>query len=192
MNEIKLNIGNKQYTVKVALTDEQHEKGLQGVKKLEEDKGMLFVFDEANKVSFWMKDTEIPLDIIFIDEELTVISVAQGEPLTETPHVEDNVEYVLEVNQNSGIKPGDELDFAPERKIDNKKMLVLNSEGKPQMELEGGERIFSRPNTKTLIKFAKKAVSTGNDNDYKKLGDRLFKFLQVQDNNEPEYVKSKN
>ena len=139
-----------------------------------------------------MQDTEIPLDIVFIDEELTVISVAQGEPLTETPHVEDNVEYVLEVNQNSGIKPGDELDFAPERKIDNKKMLVLNSEGKPQMELEGGERIFSRPNTKTLIKFAKKAVSTGNDNDYKKLGDRLFKFLQVQDNNEPEYVKSKN
>ena len=52
MNEIKLNIGNKQYTVQVALTDEEHEKGLQGVKKLEEDKGMLFVFDEANKVSF--------------------------------------------------------------------------------------------------------------------------------------------
>ena len=60
------------------------------------------------------------------------------------------------------------------------------------MELEGGERIFSRPNTKTLIKFAKKAVSTGNDNDYKKLGDRLFKFLQVQDSNPAEYVESKN
>ena len=114
-----------------------------------------------------MQDTEVPLDIVFIDEELTVISVAKGEPLTETPHVENNVEYVLEVNQNSGIKPGDELDFAPEKKIDSKKMLVLDSEGKPQMELEGGERIFSRPNTKTLIKFAKKAVSTGNDNDYK-------------------------
>ena len=192
MNEIKLNIGDKSYTVQVALTDEQHEKGLQGVKELEKDKGMLFVFDEPDTVSFWMKDTEIPLDIIFVDDELTVISVAQGEPLSETPHVEDNVEYVLEVNQGSGIKAGDELDFAPERKIDSKKMLVLNSEGKPQMELEGGERIFSRPNTKTLIKFAKKAVSTGNDNDYKKLGDRLFKFLQVQDSNPAEYVESKN
>ena len=52
MNEIKLSIGNKQYTVKVALTDEEHEKGLQGVKELEENKGMLFVFDEADTVSF--------------------------------------------------------------------------------------------------------------------------------------------
>ena len=71
-------------------------------------------------------------------------------------------------------------------------MLVLNSEGKSQMELEGGERIFSRPKTKILIKYAKKAVSTGNENDFKKLGDRLFKFLQVQNENEPEYVESKN
>jgi uncharacterized membrane protein (UPF0127 family) len=52
MNEIKLNIGDKSYTVQVALTDEQHEKGLQGVKELEKDKGMLFVFDEPDTVSF--------------------------------------------------------------------------------------------------------------------------------------------
>ena len=45
--------------------------------------------------------------------------------------------------------------------------------------------------TKTLIKFAKRAYSTNNDNDYKALGKRVFKFIQVQDSNEPEFVESK-
>ena len=139
-----------------------------------------------------MKDTLIPLDIVFIDEELTVISVAKGQPETEDAHIEDNVAYVLEVNQNSGIKSGDELEFESNKKVDKSKMLVLDSEGNPQMQLDGGERIFSRPNTKILIKFAKKAVATENDNDYKALGKRIFKFLQVQENTPAEYVQSKN
>ena len=139
-----------------------------------------------------MKDTDIPLDIIFIDEDLEVISVAKGEPNTEDAHVENDVAFVLEVNQNSGIKAGDELDFAPNKKVDSKKMLVLNSEGGTQMELDGGERIFSRPHTKILIRFAKKAYSSEKDSDFKNLGKRLFKFLQTQEDTEPEYVQSKN
>lgn len=139
-----------------------------------------------------MKDTNIPLDIIFIDEDLEVISVAKGEPNTEDAHVENDVAFVLEVNQNSGIKAGDELDFAPDKKVDSRKMLVLNSEGKSQMELDGGERIFSRPHTKILIRFAKKAYSSEKDSDFKNLGKRLFKFLQTQEDTEPEYVQSKN
>ena len=139
-----------------------------------------------------MKDTNIPLDIIFIDEDLEVISVAKGEPNTEDAHVENDVAFVLEVNQNSGIKAGDELDFAPDKKVDSRKMLVLNSEGKSQMEIDGGERIFSRPHTKILIRFAKKAYSSEKDSDFKNLGKRLFKFLQTQEDTEPEYVQSKN
>ena len=77
---------------------------------------------------------------------------------------EENVVFVLEVNADSGIKKGDELEFTTDEKI-NKKMLVLDKDGKSQMELVGGERIFSRPNTKTLIKFAKKAKSTELDRD---------------------------
>lgn len=138
-----------------------------------------------------MEDTQIPLDIIFINEDLEVFAVEQGEPNTQDAHQQDNVSYVLEVNKGSGIKVGDELEFSPENNIDKSKMYVLGSDGKPQMELEGGERIFSRPNTKTLIKFAKKAYSTENDNDYMNLGKRLFKFLKTQDSNEIEYVESK-
>lgn len=196
MQEVKIHIADKTYTVKLAETPEQKEQGLQGVEQLADNEGMLFIFDDEDPdydgtVSFWMKDTLIPLDIIFIDEDLNVISVDQGEPQTENAHIQKNVAFVLEVNQGSGISEGDELEFSSEKNIDKSKMLVLDSEGKPQMELEGGERIFSRPNTKILIKFAKKAASTDNDNDYKNLGKRVFKFLQVQETNEPEYVESK-
>lgn len=191
MKEIKIKIGSKPYKVKIAQTDEEKEKGLQGVNELPENEGMLFIFDEAEDVSFWMKDTSIPLDIVFIDDELNVISVYQGIPESEEFITEKNVTFVLEVNQNSGINVGDELEFSPDKEVSKDKMLVLDSEGNPQMELEGGERIFSRANTKTLIKFAKKAYSTQNDNDFKALGKRVFKFLDIQDNNEPEYVSIK-
>jgi hypothetical protein len=138
-----------------------------------------------------MKDTIIPLDIVFINDDLEVISVHKGEPNSEKPMTEDNVAFVLEVNTGSGIKQGDELDLSPTSKIKTDKLLVLGPDGTPQMELEGGERIFSRANTKVLIRFAKKAYSSQNDNDYKALGKRVFKFLQTQETNEPEYVKSK-
>ena len=137
-----------------------------------------------------MKDTKIPLDIIFIDEDLEVMSVHQGIPESEEFITENNVNFVLEVNQNSGIQIGDELEFSPESKIDMNKMQVIDSNGNSQMELEGGERIFSRNHTKTLIKFAKKAAATNKDSDYKALGQRIFKFLKVQSETKPEYVKT--
>lgn len=192
MDNVNISINKKVYNVKVAQTEEEMEKGLQGVKALKDDEGMLFVFPEEQEVSFWMKDTDIPLDIIFINEDLEVISVAKGMPNTEEAHTEDDVVYVLEVAQGSGIEKGDELDFAPDKKVDSKKMLVLDSEGNSQMELDGGERIFSRPHTKILIRFAKKAFASDKDNDYKNLGKRLFKFLQAQEDTPAEYVQSKN
>lgn len=138
-----------------------------------------------------MKNTPIPLDIIFIDEDLNVTSVMKGTPNSEELISGDGF-YVLEVNQNSGIKVGDELDFEPENKKEKDKMLVLNSAGDVQMELDGGERIFSRKHTKTLIQFAKKAAAMDNDNGYKALGKRMFKFLQTQKDTPAEYVESKN
>lgn len=136
-----------------------------------------------------MKDTLIPLDIIFIDLNLEVKAIHQGIPQSEKLMTENDVSFVLELNANSGVKIGDELEFSPNTKVKADKMYVLNENGTPQMELDGGERIFSRPNTKILIKFAKKASSTNKDSDYKALGKRVFKFLKVQNENEPEYVK---
>lgn len=188
----KITIGGQSFKVEIAISEEEKEIGLANRHSLDKDKGMLFVFDEPDEVSFWMKDTKIPLDIIFINDDLTVISVFQGEPDSEDLITESNVAFVLEVNQNSGIKSGDELEFVTDSQINKDKMLVLDPNGETQMELDGGERIFSRANTKVLIKFAKKAFASQNDNDYKALGKRVFKFLQVQSENSPEYVKSKN
>lgn len=137
-----------------------------------------------------MEDTSIPLDIIFINSDLEVTKVFEGKPFS-TEFMTANAHYVLEVNQNSGIKEGDELDFES-KKHNMQRMLVLDQEGNPQMELLGGERIFSRRDTIKLIKFANKASLSNKDNDYRNLGKRVFKFLKVQNENEPEYVELKN
>ena len=188
MKEINISVGDKSYKVVLAQTEEEQRKGLMGVDEMDNDEGMLFVFDEENEVIIWMKDTEIPLDIVFIDEDEEVISVKQGIPNDETLLEENNVMYVLEVNQNSGIQPGDELDEIDDDDLNIPTMKVLAPDGSTQMELEGGERIFSRKNTRTLIKMAKRAYSSGADKDYKALGKKVFKYLHTQDTNTPEYV----
>lgn len=185
---MKIEIGDKEYNVEVARTEEEKIKGLQEKESLGKDEGMLFIYDEPQELAFWMKDTAIPLDIIFIDEDGEVISVQQGQPYDETLLEEDGVMYVLEVNQNSGIQPGDELDMEDDDDDKQPVMKVLAPDGSTQMELEGGERIFSRKNTKTLIKMAKRAYSSELDKDYKALGKKVFKYLHIQDTNTPEYV----
>lgn len=185
---MKIEIGNKEYNVEVARTEEEKIKGLQEKESLGENEGMLFIYDEPQELAFWMKDTAIPLDIVFIDEDGEVISVQQGQPYDETLLEEDGVMYVLEVNQNSGIQPGDELDIEEDDDDKQPVMKVLAPDGSTQMELEGGERIFSRKNTKTLIKMAKRAYSSELDKDYKALGKKVFKYLHIQDTNTPEYV----
>ena len=73
-----------------------------------------------------------------------------------------------------------------EKEID--KMYILGSDGKPQMDLVGGERIISRSETRSLIIKAKRANKSKSDKDYKKLGKYIFKVLEKQDNRKPEYV----
>lgn len=186
---MKIEIGDKEYNVTCARTEEERIKGLQGVTELKEDEGMLFFFDEPQTVAFWMKNTKIPLDIIFIDEDMEVISIYKGKPESTIMAEEDNVKFVLEVNQNSGIKEGDELDIEEDEELPT--MKVIAPDGSTQMELKGGERIFSRKNTRTLIRMAKKAKFTKSDSDYKRLGKKMFSYIKQQDEREPEYVEKK-
>jgi uncharacterized membrane protein (UPF0127 family) len=189
MKEVTVEINNKQYKCKVAESNEDRIKGLQGVKEMPKDEGMLFVFDKPDTVDFWMKDTLIPLDIIFIDENCEVLSIYKGQPENENMAEEDNVKYVLELNQNSGVKEGDEVDIEDNEKLPT--MKVIGSNGDTQMELNGGERIFSRKNTRTLIRMAKRAKSSKADKDYKALGKKMFSYIKQQDEREPEYVEKK-
>ena len=183
---IPIKIGSREYKVKEATSDEEKAKGLQGVTELPEDEGMLFYFDPPEDVQFWMKEVDIPLDIVFIDEDQEVIKVQEGIPNDETMIEAPNVAYVLEVNANSGIQVGDSLDLEEDDK--GPVMKVLAQDGSDQYELWGGERIFSRRNTKVLIKKAKKANFTQEDRDYKALGKYIFKCIKTQDTRDPEYV----
>lgn len=193
----EITIGDKKYQVSIADTEKERRIGLSKCTDLPKDEGMLFVFDEPVNQYFTMKETSIDLDIIFIDEEGVVISVNSVKARTEDPVVcEHKYKYVLEVNIDSGIEVGDELDqedldFTDEEKeqVKKSKMLVLNSEGDVQMKLVGGERIVSMIKTRQLIKAALKAYKTDSDIDYRRVGRIVMKEFDQQDQRDPQYVQ---
>lgn len=188
-NLVDITIGDKKYKVEIADTPKKQEKGLMGRESLPEDQGMLFIYDEPQDLSYWMKNTFISLDIIFIDDDMEVVSVKQGQPMSEEPITENDVQYVLEVNSNSGIEEGDQL-VIEDSDNNEYSMHVLFPDGSTQMNLKGGERIVSRRETKILIKKAKKAEASKTDGAYRALGRYIFKVLKRQDSREPEYVDS--
>lgn len=188
-NLVDITIGDKKYKVEIADTPEKQEKGLMDRESLPKDQGMLFIYDEPQDLSYWMKDTLISLDIIFIDDDMEVVSVKQGQPMSEEPITENDVQYVLEVNSNSGIEEGDQL-VIEDSDDSEYSMHVLFPDGSTQMNLKGGERIVSRRETKILIKKAKKAEASKTDGAYRALGRYIFKVLKRQDSREPEYVDS--
>ena len=190
MKQCEIEIGDKQYNVRIAITDEEQSDGLKNIEKLFDNEGMLFVFDKEDQVSMWMEDTVIPLDVIFIDEDYNVVKVQQGVPKSKELITSDNTKYVLEVNAGSGIKIGDELDYDEEDE-EEVPMLVIGNKGKIQVELTGGERIFSRPNSKTIAKMAKKAYKSKEYKDYRALGKKIFKYIDTHNNQKEDFVEIK-
>ncbi len=83
----------------VADTPEKQERGLMFVTDLPENKGMIFVFDKNQELAFWMKNTLIDLDMVFIDANKTVTSVAEEVPHSYTYTPDDEVAYALGYGQ---------------------------------------------------------------------------------------------
>ena len=104
--------------IEIADTPSARETGLMYRQHLDENAGMLFLFKTPQHLTFWMKNTEIPLDMIFADENGKVIGiVAEATPFSERQlSVPGDSQYVLEVNggfaARHGIKAGDRLRFA--------------------------------------------------------------------------------
>ncbi len=192
MERVIVEIGDKQYKCKVAKNEEDRRKGLMNVEHLPSDEGMLFVWDNEDTREMWMKDTKIPLDIIGINEDEEVNTVITGIPEDENLLPFPKAKYILEVNEGSGIVEGDEFDIDDSDDLNKYVMKVLAPDGTSQFLLQGGERIVSRKETRTLIKKAKRADKNkgGDFNRYcKALGKYMFKILDGQDNREPEYVQ---
>ncbi len=190
---MKIEINGKEYTVETRETPEEQAEGLKQVHYLPDDEGVLFIYSVDEPRTFWMKDTNIPLDIISITDDLVVSGIIQGLPEDETPLTVSGI-YVLELNAESGVEVGAEVIFKDDDNVykgKKNKMFVLDENGNIQMELEGGERIFSRKDTRVLIRLANKAYKTKDISDYKKLGKKLFQFLDVQESNSPQYVQLK-
>lgn len=107
-------IGNGKEKIKVnaeiADSPEERAAGLMFRKFLDEDSGMLFIFDDEKTRSFWMKNTLIPLDIIFISRDFEIVDIKYAVPCKEDPCViyisKNPAKYVLEVNSNFTIKNG--------------------------------------------------------------------------------------
>ena len=100
--------------VEVADTDAKRERGLMFRKDLPEGRGMVFLFDEEGEHTFWMKDTLIPLDLIFVDSAGRVTGiVAQARPLTLQPRSGGPSRIVLEVPGGwaaaHGVRVGDRM-----------------------------------------------------------------------------------
>jgi len=104
--------GQVRFNVEVARTPEEQARGLMYVESMPSSAGMLFAYPTPRNVSFWMRNTLIPLDMIFIDVTGTVARVhANAVPLDETPiPSEGRVSGVLEINgglaARIGIAPG--------------------------------------------------------------------------------------
>ena len=195
METINLRINNKDYLTYVAETDEEKEIGLSECEELEKvggkEEAMLFPYDTPQHLDFWMKDCDLTLSIIFIDENKTVISNQKGLPNTENFISEDNAKYVLEVNYTEDIQPGDKVIFnlGEELEMEPDKLYILAEDGSIQGQCDPGVRIFSRVSTKVMIKKAKKADESKSDVDYKDLGRYVFGELDRQENRDPEYVE---
>jgi len=113
-----VHINNLTIEAKIARTPEEKQQGLMFVKHLYENEGMLFVWEDEKTRSFWMKNTLIPLDILFINKDFEIVDIITMTPCEKDPckSYSSNTKssYALEVNagwaKENNIKKGQKTD----------------------------------------------------------------------------------
>lgn len=108
----------ERFFVEIADDDQERAQGLMFRDEMAADRGMLFIFSREDWRSFWMRNTRIPLDIIYLDEDMKVVSIAADTPPCRTQRCPNYpstgpAKYVLELNAGQaarlGMGPGDQL-----------------------------------------------------------------------------------
>ena len=116
--EILLTVGEEDLIVEVAATILERERGLMYRESLGEDRGMIFVFPVDRELSFWMKNTRIPLSIAYIRSDGEILDIQKMEPMALRSHISgEPARYALEVNQGwfdrHGVAVGDRVEGLP-------------------------------------------------------------------------------
>ena len=107
-----IELAGKRYTVEVAANDAQREQGLMFRKSMDTDRGMLFVHEHEQPLAYWMKNTLIPLDILFFDSQQHLVSQQRDVPPCTLgdacpPYPSDApARFVLELNAGQAAKLG--------------------------------------------------------------------------------------
>ncbi len=117
----------KEQKIEVEIADDsaKQERGLMFRKSLASGKGMLFIFDYEGPLSFWMKNTYVPLSIAFFNQKRVLLNILDMEPVQSELQVklpsyksQGPAQYALEVPlgwfKKHKIKPGDRFDFVDE------------------------------------------------------------------------------
>jgi hypothetical protein len=100
------------FRVGLAETRDQQRKGLMGCRNLAPGSGLLFIYPDARPRTFWMKDTPLPLAIVFISSSGRITAIEAGLPFS-TQHIRspDNIQYVLEIHPSEAdvLRVGDRI-----------------------------------------------------------------------------------
>ena len=117
-------LNRERFSVELADTADKRNLGLMFRDNMPDDHGMLFIFPNETRRSFWMKNTRIPLDIFYFDSNLALVSVAENTPPCRTekcPNYPSDgpAKYVLELNAGKAaelvVKSGDLLELHLDR-----------------------------------------------------------------------------
>jgi hypothetical protein len=112
-------LGTNSLIAQVAADDSTREVGLMSRSSLGSDEAMLFIFPKARPVSFWMKNTQVPLSVAYLGSSGRILEIHDLKPLDETPvpSASSSVLYALEVPQgwflSHGVLPGDNVRGLP-------------------------------------------------------------------------------
>ena len=109
---LKLWLGAHEVVTEIARTPLEHQVGMMWRTNMAEMEGMIFIFDDADRRAFWMRNTIVPLDIAYIAPDGTLLEVHAAQPRNEAsiPSDSERVQFVLEMRQGwfqrNNVKPG--------------------------------------------------------------------------------------
>lgn len=113
-----ISVGNAELKVQIATTSQQKERGLCCRDSLPENFGMLFVYEKPGDYHYWMKNTRIPLDIIWLNAQKKIVHIEQNVQPSSYPQrygANTPSQYVIETNagyvKRHSVKIGDQLEF---------------------------------------------------------------------------------